>query len=316
MSIENVIQTIKEYETIIIHRHVRPDPDAYGSQAGLAKMIKHSFPEKQVYAVGEEDPSLHFLVRMDQIDDSVYNNALVIVCDTANVERICDKRFPLAEKLIKIDHHPNSDAYGDLLWVDTSASSTSEMIYELYLKGKEHGLKMNDKAARLIYAGIVGDTGRFLFPSTTTKTFNYAAELVAYNFDRQELYAGIYNVSHNIARFRGYILQKFTLSESGVSTIRLTKETLKQYNISLLESSQLVGTLGDIEGMKAWAFFVEEATGIIRVRIRSKGPVINEIAAKYGGGGHPLASGVTISTWAEADQIEKDLEEVCQEFGE
>lgn len=100
-----ILKVIQQFETIIIHRHVRPDPDAYGSQGGLAEILKASFPQKNVYTVGREEESLNFLRRLDQIDDHVYKNALVIVCDTANQERICDGRYRLGKKLIKIDHH-------------------------------------------------------------------------------------------------------------------------------------------------------------------------------------------------------------------
>src|SRR5699024_7668907 len=187
---QEIIEKIKSYDTIVIHRHVRPDPDALGSQVGLQEIIKESFPEKNVYAVGKEDPSLYFFARMDEISDDIYKDALVIVCDTANTGRIDDSRHRLGKELIKIDHHPNVDAYGDIRWVDTDASSTSEMIYELY-ESNQDTLKINDAAARLIYGGIVGDTGRFLFSSTTKKTLLYAAELIEYDFDRQALYDGM-----------------------------------------------------------------------------------------------------------------------------
>src|SRR5690625_2053688 len=130
IKIKKIIQTIKVYETFIIHRHVRPDPDALGSQAGLKEIIKQSFPDQSVYIVGEEDPSLHFLVRMDQISDRTYDQALIIVCDTANAARISDTRCDLREQIITIDHHPNVDQHGELRWVDTDVSSTSEMIYD------------------------------------------------------------------------------------------------------------------------------------------------------------------------------------------
>lgn len=313
MSLKSIIQAIQQYDTIIIHRHVRPDPDAYGSQAALLEIIKESFPHKKVYIVGHEDPALHFLVRMDNITDDIYENALVIVCDTANTERICDQRYKLANKIIKIDHHPNVDPYGDVQWVDTSASSTSEMIYEFYLKAKDYGFKINDEAARLIYAGIVGDTGRFLFPSTTNKTFRYAAELVTYDFDRERLYDGIYEIKENVARLRGYILQKFTMSKEGVSIVKLTKDVLDQFHVSPLESGQLVSILGEIKNIKTWAFFIEEEQNLIRVRLRSKGPVINKIAAKYNGGGHPLAAGATVHSWDEVDLVTNDLIALCKQ---
>ncbi|HLS67092.1 MAG TPA: bifunctional oligoribonuclease/PAP phosphatase NrnA [Pseudogracilibacillus sp.] len=308
-----IFDKIKSYDKIIIHRHVRPDPDALGSQCALKEMIKLSFPQKEVYAVGEEDPSLHFFARMDEIDDATYEDALVIICDTANTERISDQRYTLGKEVIKIDHHPNIDPYGDLLWIDTDASSTSEMIYEFYLFGKDDGLKMNDTIARLIYGGIVGDTGRFLFPSTTNKTFQYAAKLVEYTFDRTELYNNLYKVPHNIARLRGYILQNFTLSKSGVSAIKLTREMLEKYNVDPIDTGKLVGTLGELDGIYAWIIFIEEED-TIRVRLRSKGPTINELAQEYNGGGHPLASGASVSTWEEADQFIADLEQLCADY--
>lgn len=310
MVVNKIIDVILEFETIIIHRHIRPDPDAYGSQVGLKEIIQSSFPEKKVYAVGEEDSDLNYLARMDVISDDEYTNALVIVCDTANTERVCDDRYNSGQTLVKIDHHPNNDKYGDIIWVDTSASSTSEMIYELYESGKKKGLKMTDEAARLIFAGIVGDTGRFLFPSTTEKTFKTASNLVQYNFDIPNLYQDLYNIEENMARLRGYILQNFTLSDAGVSVIKLTKETLGKFNIDPSETGKLVSVLGDIEGMKSWVFFIEEED-VIRVRLRSKGPVINKLAEKYNGGGHPLAAGAEVSSWSEADELARELELLC-----
>lgn len=305
-----IIDKIKQYDTIIIHRHVRPDPDALGSQCGLKEIIRETYPDKKVYAVGEQVESLTFLAKMDVIADDVYEDALVIVCDTANTARICDQRYKLGKELIKIDHHPNNDAYGDIVWVDTHASSTSEMIYELFLSAKEANWKINQEVARLIYAGIVGDTGRFIFPSTSNKTFQYAAELIEFEFDRTALYDGLYNTTQALARLRGYILQNFTLSAAGMSSMKLSKEILQEYKVSSIDTGNIVGSLGDIEGIKAWVFFVEE-DDIIRVRLRSKGPIINTLASKYNGGGHPLASGASVTSWEEADRLTADLEVIC-----
>ncbi|WP_199860711.1 DHH family phosphoesterase [Oceanobacillus damuensis] len=313
MQIKQIIETIKAFDTIIIHRHVRPDPDAVGSQTGLKEIIKHSFPDKKVYAVGKEEPSLAFLAKMDEVASSIYTDALVIVCDTANAARIDDERYDMGNKLIKIDHHPNVDEYGDIWWVDTDASSVSEMIYELYEKGKDDGLKMNDQAAFLLYAGIVGDTGRFMFPNTTKKTFQYAAELVTYNFDRPEFYRQLYSMEDKISRMSGYILQKFKLLPSGLCTIKLSEEILKKFDVTPDESSQLVNVVSDVKGIKAWVFFIEEDEQI-RVRLRSKGPVINEIAANYNGGGHPLASGATVYSWEEAEKMISELDDACQSY--
>lgn len=308
---QKILDTIRLYETIIIHRHVRPDPDAYGSQGGLAEILKASFPEKNIYTVGKEEETLNYLRRLDQISDETYKGALVIVCDTANAERICDDRYHLGEKLIKIDHHPNEDPYGDLLWVDTDASSVSEMIYEFYLFGKDQGLKMSDEAARLIFAGIVGDTGRFLFPSTTNKTFAYAGELIHYDFSRPELFDKMYELSPNVVKLKGYVLQNFDMKNNHVAAMVLTKELLNQFEVKASEASLLVSELGNIAGIKAWVFFIEEEDQI-RVRLRSKGPVVNTVARQYRGGGHPLAAGASIYSWDQMESVISDLEKACE----
>lgn len=307
-----ILEAIENYETIIIHRHVRPDPDAYGSQGGLAEILKASFPGKNIYTVGKEEASLNYLRRLDSIPDETFKGALVIVCDTANAERICDERYRLAEQLIKIDHHPNEDPYGNLQWVDTTASSTSEMIYEFYLSFKDEGLQISDEAARLLYAGIVGDTGRFLYPSTTNKTFAYAGELIHYNFSRTELYDSMYELPPNVVKLNGYILQNFEMLENGAARVVMKQELLEQYSVKPSEASLLVSELGNVAGIKAWVFFIEEEDQI-RVRLRSKGPVINGIARKYNGGGHPLAAGASIYSWDEVDSVLYDLTEACKE---
>ncbi len=308
---EQIIQKIKEYEKIIIHRHVRPDPDALGSQGGLSEILKASFPEKTIHVVGEEEASLKFLIEMDQISDEVYEDALVIICDTANQARISDGRYSSGDFLIKIDHHPNEDRYGDLIWVDTEASSVSEMIYEFFLYGKEkHRFKLSDKGAGLLYAGIVGDTGRFLFPNTTEKTMKFAGELRNYDFDISNVYDEIYKVKLNLARLNGYVLTNFKYIEPGVGYIYLTKEVMEKFNTTPNESSLLVNSFSNVEGLLSWVFFVEEPDQI-RVRLRSKGPIVNTIAAKYNGGGHPMASGATVYTMEETEQIIQDLVEAC-----
>ncbi|MET3682637.1 phosphoesterase RecJ-like protein [Alkalibacillus flavidus] len=307
----DIIQAIKQYDTIILHRHVRPDPDAYGSQVGLAKLIQANYPNKHVYVVGEEDPSLMYLARLDEISDEVYDQALVIVCDTANEERVCDQRYNNGKQLIKIDHHPNREPYGDVMWVDPNASSTCEMVYELYQASSDW--VMTDEAARLLYAGIIADTGRFLFGNTTERTFESAKELVTYDFDRQELHDEMYRVSLNMAKFKGELLRTLECRDSGLVVFKLTQDMLEQYEIKPDETHAFVSVAADIEGVLAWVFFVEE-DDVIRIRLRSKGPVINGVAEQFNGGGHPMASGAKISSWEESDNVIQALDDVCEQF--
>ncbi|WEG13895.1 bifunctional oligoribonuclease/PAP phosphatase NrnA [Pullulanibacillus sp. KACC 23026] len=305
---EDLFSLIKAYDTIVIHRHVRPDPDALGSQAGLSALIKDNFRNKKVYMVGEEVASLTFIAKMDTIQDDLYKGALVIVCDTANLARISDQRYKLGEKLLKIDHHPNNEPYGDWMWVDTDASSVSEMIASLYEANSD--LTLSEEAAEALYAGIVGDTGRFQFSNTTSKTHRLVAKLLEKNIQAEKLINQMELMPLAQLRLQGEVLRSFDFLEGGVGVMRLTKELLDAYALSSIEASNLVNSFSSLEGLKAWVFFIEEPDKI-RVRLRSKGPMIHTLAARYNGGGHPMASGATVYSWEEAQVLVEELQSIC-----
>ncbi|WP_100405101.1 DHH family phosphoesterase [Bacillus solitudinis] len=308
--IREILEKIADYSTIIIHRHERPDPDALGSQLGLATLISDTFPKKHVLVVGEEEPSLQFLGEMDRVEDSLYEQALVIVCDTANTDRISDKRYIHGKELIKIDHHPNEESYGSLAWVDTTASSTSELIVSLYEEGKKDGYVLSERAALLLYAGIVGDTGRFRYTNTSANTLKRTSILVEQGFDQNQFYSNLFKRNLKMTRLEGYVLQHFEVLENKVGVMKLTMETLKRFEVTSSESSMLVNCFSDVEGLLTWVFFVEEEEKI-RVRLRSKGPVINGIAQQHGGGGHTMAAGATAYSWDEVNEIINKLVKAC-----
>lgn len=308
---QTILSTIDRYQTIIIHRHQRPDPDALGSQLGLREILRHNFPEKTILATGLDEPSLAWMADMDLVSDYDYQGALVIVTDTANQPRIDDQRYQQGDFLIKIDHHPNHDAYGHLSYVDTQASSTSEIITEFALKT---ALTLTKEAARLLYAGIIGDTGRFLYPSTSAKTLRLAAELRAFDVDFAAIARQMDTFPYKIAKLQGYIFEHLDISENGVARITLTQDILKTYQVLEAETSAIVSSPGKIDMVQAWAIFVEQADRqSYRVRLRSKEVVINTIAQEHDGGGHPLASGANSYSLEENEQIfQKMIKAVTQ----
>ena len=283
-----IIDTIERYDTIIIHRHVRPDPDAYGSQLGLKTLILDNYPGKKVFAAGDHDFSLDYLGRPDEVAVPLYEGALVIVTDTANTERIDGCHYGKGAELIKIDHHPDDDRYGTIRWVEPDASATSELIYRLFKAGEQsRGWRMSVGAARLLYAGIIGDTGRFLHPSAGPETFLAAAELVSHGFDLQNLKV-----------------------DNGIGVVKITSETMDEFGVTASDTAKLVGVPGAVKGLVAWVFQVEEEDQI-RLRFRSKGPVVNDLARRFGGGGHALAAGASAADWKEAEQAAEALRELC-----
>lgn len=309
----NILNKIKEYETIIIHRHVNADPDAIGSQVGLAEIIRETYPDKCVLTAGEVVEDLSFLATSTKIEETEYNDALVIVTDTANIPRIDGKdQVFKGKELIKIDHHPLDDSYGDIEWVDSDASSCSEMITDFYVTFKDE-LKMSDNAARLLYGGIVGDTGRFQYPATTPKTMRLTAELMERNFNHSDLLNQLYEMTPAVASLTGYVLENLTV-EDGVGSIIISQELMNKLGIDESSTRAVVTTPGSIQGVQCWGVFVEQKDKSFRCRLRSKGPIINTIAKEHDGGGHPLASGANAYNHEEIETIISKFKDAVKEF--
>ena len=311
---QEILTEIKKWDTIIIHRHERPDPDALGSQVGLAEMLRASFPDKTVFTAGEDNESLVFLAVMEAPTDKDYDDALVIVTDTANKPRIDDKRaLELSKRLIKIDHHPADDKYGDIQWVDPSASSCSEMIASLWQAFPEE-LVMNAKAARLMYGGIVGDTNRFLYSVTSPETMRIAAALMEHDFSHTDLNNQMNEIGPEVAKLIGYVLENVQVTENGTAHIILTQETLDRFDLTDEHTHQVVPLPGTIVGVINWGIFVQQADGTYRCRLRSKGPIINEIAKEHDGGGHPLASGANAQDTEEIQVIVDKFDQAAKAY--
>lgn len=306
-----ILAEIKKASKIIIHRHQRPDPDAFGSQFGLAELIKTSFPEKQVYVVGKQVPSLSWMGDMDVIEDAVYQDALVIVTDTANEPRIDDRRYDMGATVVKIDHHPNEDPYGDYNWVVEGASSTSALIFAFY-KEFENELKMSNQGAAYLYAGIVGDTGRFLY-ATKSETMQVVADLMKFDFDWFEINQKQETISLEAARASAYVYDNMVMSEAGLNYIILTNEVVANFDLGEFSTAFIVPLLGRINTVKVWIVFEQQDEGYYRVRLRSRNTIINEIAKRHGGGGHPFASGALAKDEAEVQQIIEETNALLEE---
>ena len=305
----DILSKIKEYDTIIIHRHMRPDPDALCSQVGLQKLLQYHFPEKTIKVTGYDEPNLMWLAQMDQVADEDYREALVIVCDTANTARIDDQRYTTGDFLIKIDHHPDDEVYGDISLVDTSSSSASEMIA---LFAEATNLELSDYAAKMLCAGMIGDTGRFLYPSTSARTLRVASQLREHNFDYAELTRKMDTMSFKIAKLQGYVYDHLEVDENGAARVILTQEILKKYDVTDAETAAIVGAPGRIDTVSLWGIFVEQADGHYRIRLRSKFVPINEVAKEHDGGGHPLASGANSYSLEENELIYQKLKNLLK----
>lgn len=307
--IKKIYEKIKEFDTIIIHRHYRPDGDALGAQIGLKEALKETFPEKRIFAVGDQNERYRFIGEVDNISDDIYKDALVIVLDTAETELISDDRYNTGKVLIKIDHHLEVKGFGDLRLVDTSFESCAGLIAN-FIKVNE--MELNPWGARALFTGIVTDSGRFRYSSTNARTFELASFLLRYNFDVEEIYQNLYVEELSTVKLKAELISKFKLTEHNVGYLVNTKEDVIASGLDVFSISRgMVNVMAGIKGINIWVNFTEDPeTNKVLVEIRSSGININQVAVKYGGGGHLNASGATIDNFEIAQALLNDLDKL------
>ncbi len=308
---QKIYKTIKKYNTIVIARHIGVDPDALASQLALKESILLTFPKKKVYAVGNGSVKFSYLGKLDKLEE--VDNFLLIVLDTPDKKRIDFKQFENAKEIIKIDHHPFIESFGGIEYIDDKASSTSEILMELFYETK---LKCNTNIAKTLYCGLVSDSNRFLFDNSTPKTFSLVSHyLKHYPFVLSDLYKQMYLRPLKEVRLEGYISLNLDVSEYGVASILLTDEVINKYKADSASAGNMINDFNYIEEVLIWVIVTEDVKNDnIRINIRSRGPKINKVAEKYNGGGHSMASGARVHTFEEAKDLIDDLNEVARQY--
>lgn len=305
-----MVKKIKEYGTIIIHRHGRPDGDALGSQIGLKESIKATFPYKKVYAVGDYNDKFSFLDKMDEISDETYNQALIFVLDCGDDYLVNDTRYKNGKYTIRIDHHIYKGTWCDLEIIDPNDVSCASMIANIIFSTS---LKMTDNAAKALFTGIVTDSGRFRYEGTTSKTFEIVSKLVKYNFDVNEIYNNIYLDDLSTIKLRAALTMSFKITDKNVAYLINTQEDIKKYNTDIFTISRgMVSVMSGVKGIDIWANFTEDENHKILMELRSNKYNINTVAVKYGGGGHKQASGATLNSFDDIEKVIKDLEKILE----
>ena len=307
---EEVRKLIESYDRIIIHRHNRPDGDAMGSQIGLKNILLENYPHKQVLVVGDLSKRFAFMEdsQMDTVADEDYSGALAIILDTSAKALISDDRYSLAEKTLRLDHHIFCEKIADVEVTDTSFESCCGLVAQLAL---ECGWKLNPVAAKSLYTGMVTDSGRFRYDSTTSRTFRLAAFLLEQPFDPTQIYGQLYADDFAKVKLRAQFVMKIDFTTNKVAYIYTTKEEAAALNVETFTiSREMVNTMANIRGVDIWVNFTETEDGVL-CEIRSSKYNINPIAVKYGGGGHAKASGATVADRQTAMAMLADLDNVA-----
>ena len=316
---QQILNKIKEYNRIMLFRHVRNDGDCVGATKGMKRILQLSFPEKEIYLIDSDTAQyLEFMGPEDEpVANELYADALGIVIDTASEARISNKKYKLCKELIKIDHHIPLENYGDIMWVEEDRSSACEMIVDFYDTFRDE-LKIDSEGATHLYTGMVTDSGRFKYEGVTGDTMRCAATLLDVGVNTEILFARLYLEAFEYLKFKANIYQRMQITENGVAYIYIDKAMQEEFGLTLEQASACVGNLDSIRGCIAWMAFIEngDEQHSIRVRLRSRFVHINPVAEKYHGGGHACASGATVYSLEEMEALLKDADALVKEYKE
>lgn len=307
-----IYKAIKKYDTIVIARHVGVDPDAMASQVGLRDSILLTFPEKRVLAVGNGSNKFSYLGKLDKLDDIDYSKSLLIVLDTPDKRRVdCPDVDKFGYK-IKIDHHIFVEEFCDIELINDTTSSACQIVIEMIYKTK---LKADNGIMEKLFLGLVSDTNRFLF-NVDKDTFYWISKLLTdYTLDLPNLYRNLYLRPFSEVQLQGYIGQNMKVTENGVGYIELTNDIINKFNADVASAGNMVNNFNYIEEILVWVMISEDKkSDLIKINIRSRGPIINTIAEKYNGGGHKFACGAKVSTFEEAKLLVQDLDYLCEKY--
>jgi phosphoesterase RecJ-like protein len=295
--LSQVVELIEAKQRFAVTSHVRPDGDGLGSSLGLYWLLLALGKDPEVIM---RDPVPHAyrglpgaeLVRVTPEVDRPYDAVFVIEC--SDIERPglagLDKQL-----VVNIDHHATTSLFGQINWIDATASAVGEMIYNLC---KAIGVRPSREIAECVYTALLTDTGSFHYSNTSERTFKVASELVR---------AGVKPAKIAQAVFSNHPWSKLELLSQVLATVRHDPTGRVAWMHQTLGMQERAGASEeDSDGfvnypmacgeVDACVFMKETAPGVYRTSLRSKGDVnVARIAEQFGGGGHRNAAGCVIT---------------------
>ncbi len=299
---ENVMGKIKEGDDFLITSHINPEGDSAGSQLAFFHLLKKM--DKNAVMVSQDDLpyNLKFLPDADSIGSELpagFYPSVAIVLDCPVKERTGAIRRYLTEQVsvINVDHHVSNEFFGDANWVEPGMSSVGEMVYHI-VKGL--GVEIDANIAMPIYAAIITDTGMFNYANTSGRTHEVVADLIDQGVKPAAMHREIFEKKSTMQiKMLGKVLAGIRVEEHGrVAHISLTGEMLREEGVTDVATDEFINYPRSIKGVEVAVFFKEKVDDdrLVSVSFRSNGKMdVNEVATRFGGGGHKNASGCRIS---------------------
>lgn len=295
---------IDKANTIAISAHINPDGDALGSALGLRKSLELYGKKADVIKISQVDDYLKFLPQIENYKDpSQKSYDLFIIVDCSEFDRI-DKAIEIcknSKNVLVIDHHKGGSIKTDLNIIHSDSPASCELVYEII---KRLNLPMDKEIATLLYAGLVTDTGRFLYSNISELTFYTAADLYKIGADFEMIYKNLYqNKEISKLQFENYLLNKVEFKKP-YALVGVSQKTCLDFGVQMGDSESVVNMLRDLKGIEVACLVKEYGENEYKISLRSKDYLdVSEIARNNGGGGHIRASGFTLN----ADSMDEAL---------
>lgn len=301
MSLKKIVSSLKRYDKFLITSHHNLEADALTSELAMANLLR-LFGKEFLIVNQDTTPSLYaFLPGIRQIKnihqklDFEFNAAIILDC--SNFDRIGKIKELIYEDkpIINIDHHRANEHFGIFNWVVPTASSTAEMIYEIF---KASNSKINKQIATLIYTGIMTDTGSFRFENTTSFTHKVAAELLKFKLPIKDIYHKIYEY-FPVSEMRRFceIIRDFKIDKTNrIAWMELNHKKIDEQRLKIDLNDAIFDILRAIDTVEVAIIFRESKDeNFVRINFRSQGSVnVGQLASSFGGGGHRAASGCVV----------------------
>lgn len=304
-AIARVAREFQPGRRVALSTHINADGDGCGSEAAVARLLAQRGMSVHIVNPTPWPELFRFLLTDDVVDRSPEGAAaladidLFIVLDISDVKRLgglASAVRSLTVPSVVIDHHIASDDHvGDVLFTDTSACATGELVYDL---AKALEFEMTPLIAKALYSAILTDTGGFRFSNTTPRCHAIAADLLSAGVDPEELYQRVY-ASAPVGRLRllADVLQTLGVDEQkGLAWLSMPAGALEEYDVRSEDLDGIVEHARSIAGTRMAVFFRDLGHGKVKASFRSTGGVdVNAFARQFGGGGHARASGALIA---------------------
>ncbi len=316
--LKNVVNNGNEF---LLVSHENPDCDAIGSLLAL----RHGLVDmgKNVYCYNKSGVPEHlkFLPGTEHIRDHLENPDMlfdaIFILDSADISRVGDDIQDLIQEtevknFIIIDHHKtNSIKFGNL-FIDTMASSTGILIFQIL---EDLSVNITPDIAKCLYTTIVGDTGSFQYSNTNPEAFRIASRLVEYGANPEEVSIELFeSESERKIKLLSYILQTLELHDESIASLYVTKNMYERTGSGRGDTEGAVNFARIIKGVKIAMLFKEEGDAnnqLWKVSIRSKYDVdVSDIAQCFGGGGHQKAAGFVVHGTIE--EAKRQVVEKCK----